>query len=66
MGIYMVSVNEIIDDFEKFLQGVEGDLSASELAKAWNLLAKKYEWNDRLIAIDNIKEIVFPERDDDK
>ena len=35
--------------FENFLKDFEGDISAQTVAEAWNKLAKKYDWNDRLI-----------------
>lgn len=53
MGMYMVGYKEILDNgFEDFLRSLEGDVSASELAKAWNFLAKKYGWQDTLKAIE--------------
>ena len=51
-SMYMVSCDELIDGFEKFLQSQEGDVSAHEIAKAWNKLAKKYKWDDNLIGVD--------------
>ncbi len=61
MGTYNVSAEEIIDgimhaddriEFEDFLQGLEGDVSAEEMAEAWNILAKKHKWHDRLVSCD--------------
>ena len=51
MGTYNQSGEEIVDKFEKFLQETssgEGDISAEAIASAWNILATKWEWNDRL------------------
>lgn len=45
---YVLSCNEIIDSFEKWLQEQEGTVRAEELAEAWNKLAKKNKWDDRL------------------
>ena len=52
MGTYGLRAEEIIDAFEEFLGAQEGDISANELAKAWNKLARKYKWNDKLIAVE--------------
>jgi len=34
--------------FEDFLRGFEGDVCAETVAEAWNKLAKKYQWKDKL------------------
>ncbi len=34
--------------FEDFLRGFEGDVCAEVVVNAWNKLAKKYKWNDKL------------------
>lgn len=54
MGTYAVSGDELIDAFKKFLkeQSCEGDISAQTIADAWNHIAKRMKWTDRLIAFD--------------
>jgi len=49
MGIYKLSTDEIMKSFEAFLRDQEGDVSAEIIAKAWNKLADKYGWKDRLV-----------------
>ena len=49
MGDYGVQLDEFKDDFEEFLRGFEGNVSAAVVAEAWNELAKEYGWPDRLI-----------------
>jgi len=64
MGIYGIRVDEFLDGvtkrsiyinketervgFEEFLRSFEGDISAHIVAEAWNKLAEKYEWDDKL------------------
>ncbi len=57
MGTYGISGEEVLDGimvngrrltFEDFLHGFEGDVSAEAVAEAWNNLAKRYKWKDRL------------------
>lgn len=65
MGTYGISPEEFLDGhlhlaeederygFEQFLTDFEGDVSARTVADAFNKLAVKYKWNDRLRAIEN-------------
>jgi len=55
MGTYNLSSDEMIDSFEKWLTLQEGDVTAVELAKAWNKLSDQHGWNDYL-AVDYTKE----------
>lgn len=69
MGTYRISTQEFIDGhihisynkdtnyygFEEFLRDFEGDVCAEVVAEAWNKLAKKYGWNDRLVVVDKGK-----------
>ena len=48
MGIYNVKVIELVTPLENFLGDIEGDVSAETMAKAWNKLAKKHGWRDKL------------------
>ena len=48
MGTYVVPAKELIEPFDKFLQEQEGDVGARAIAEAWNKLAKKHGWNDKL------------------
>lgn len=57
MGTYGVSGDEFLEgiivnnrrlSFESFLHRFEGDVSAKAVAEAWNNLAKRYKWKDRL------------------
>ena len=52
MGTYAIPTNELIDDFEGFLLGQEGDVYALTIAECWNKLARKYQWEENLIVID--------------
>ncbi|GAG20454.1 unnamed protein product [marine sediment metagenome] len=51
MGVYGVKVEELVSPLEDFLGNMEGDVSAETMAKAWNKLAKKYKWKDKLKGI---------------
>jgi len=54
MGTYGVRIEEIIEPFEEFLRNQEGDVSAEVIANAWNKLAKKYKWEDKLCVFNNL------------
>lgn len=54
MGIYVIDGEELKDDFLNFLQDQEGDVPADAVADAWNKIAKKEKWHDKLIACDKI------------
>jgi hypothetical protein len=66
MGTYNQSGEEIEDEFEKWLDEAssEGDISAGAIAKAWNHIAKKHKWSDRLVAFDasDLKAIIRGEQ----
>lgn len=49
MGGYGVSAEELKPKLEKFLGELEGDTSAEELAKAYNILAKEHDFPDILL-----------------
>jgi len=49
MGIYVLSGEEIEEDFKKFLEEQEGEVSAECIADAWNSIARIERWEDRLI-----------------
>ena len=66
MGTYNQSGEEIQDKFETFLIEAscgEGDISASAVADAWNRLAKKHKWIDRLVSVDDVNELKNPPKD---
>ena len=61
MGTYGIGTEEFLDGhihvtknederygFEDFLRDFEGDVCAETVAEAWNKLAKKHGWNDKL------------------
>lgn len=48
MGTYGLGIGEFMEKFEEFLQGLEGEVSAEVMAKAWNKLADKNYWVDKL------------------
>lgn len=50
MGTYNCNAEDIVNEFEEFLINCEGDVSAEVIAEAWEILAKKEKWNDRLFA----------------
>lgn len=52
MGTYNIAVDEIVDEFRKFLKEQEGDVSAETIAEAWNQIALEEEWNDRLRSVE--------------
>jgi len=49
MGNYGVSAEELLPKLDEFLGSLEGDTSAEELAKAYNMLAVKYDFPDILL-----------------
>ena len=49
MGTYGVSAEELKPKLEEFLTSLEGDTSAEEIAKAYNMLAKEYDFPDILL-----------------
>lgn len=61
MGIYVCGVEDVEDKFEEFLLGCEGDVPAATIAKCWNKMARKYKWEDNLVAINKFtkKEIKY-------
>jgi len=52
MGIYIISGEELEENFNDFLSEQEGDVPADAVAEAWNIIAKREKWHDRLIACD--------------
>lgn len=70
MGTYGISTEEFMDGhihitrnkdtdyygFEEFLKDFEGEVCAETVTEAWNKLADKYEWNDRLVVVDKGEE----------
>lgn len=50
MGTYNIGADELEIALDKFLQGLEGEVYAETMAEAWNKLAEKHEWDDRLEA----------------
>ncbi len=50
MGTWGVNGEEFLDKFEKLLKTTEGDVSAHSVAWAWNKLARRHKWPDRLKA----------------
>lgn len=65
MGTYGIDEEEFLDGhinptinkrterygFEDFLRDFEGDVGADTIAKAFNKLARKHKWNDRLVVV---------------
>lgn len=51
MGTYVLDGEELVEEFVKFLGEQEGDVCAEAIAEAWNIIAKKERWHDRLIPI---------------
>ena len=63
MGTYNQSGEEIEEKFLKFLKDAsegEGDISADAIAEAWNRIAKRMKFGDRLMAydVDTLKQII--------
>ena len=49
MGGYGVSTEELKPKLEAFLESLEGDTNAEELAKAYNMLSKEHGFGDTLL-----------------
>ena len=56
MGTYNLSVEEFKPLLEEFLGCVEGQVHSEVMAEAWNQLADKNMWLDRLKAFDLTEE----------
>lgn len=48
MGIYILSAEEIEEEFENFLQSQDGEIHADVIVEVWNKLSKKYDWGDEI------------------
>lgn len=48
MGTYNISPDELQDPLREFLLAQEGEVTAEAMADAWNLLALREGWHDRL------------------
>lgn len=49
MGIYKIDVDELTEKLEEFLSDrMEGEVDAEVMAQAWNKLADKFDWDDKL------------------
>ena len=57
MGTYNLCSDEIVESFEEWLKGQEGEVHADVMAETWNRLASKHVWEERLM-----KEIRMPSR----
>jgi len=51
MGTYQLNTEEIVDDFRKFLQSLEGEFDAKDIMEAYNKIAKEEGWVDRITAV---------------
>ncbi len=52
MGTYTIKPEDIVDEFETFLQKAslgKGDITSYTIITAWNMLSNKYGWNDKII-----------------
>ena len=48
MGIYKLSIEEIQDELEDFFDRLEGDFDIKDICKAFNNIAKKEYWIERI------------------
>jgi len=48
MGSMNLGAEDFESSFKEWLQQQEGNVTAEELAKAWNKIARKEKWHDRL------------------
>jgi len=48
MGIYILSAEEIEEEFKNFLQSQEGEIHKDVLIEVWNKLSKEYGWNEEI------------------
>lgn len=48
MGIYKLEVGEIEDSMEEWLHSLEGDFDVKDIAKAFNNIAFREGWKERL------------------
>lgn len=51
MGTYKIPSDEIEEKLEDFIRSFDGEIHADELAKAWNSVAKRFKWKDKLKSI---------------
>lgn len=49
MGVYKLNVEEIQEKLEDFLHSLEGDYDIEDFVKAYNNIAKKEKWKERLM-----------------
>jgi len=54
MGTYKLSYKEIKESFDEWLWSLEGDFDVKDIVKAFNSIARKESWKER-IKIINIK-----------
>lgn len=51
MGTYNILVDELEKTLEKFLTEQEGQVEAYVLMHAWNRVARKNGWKDRILTV---------------
>lgn len=48
MGTYNIDFSEIVEDMRNFLENIEGDFTAEDIARAYNVVAEEEGWEDKL------------------
>ncbi|KKL90076.1 hypothetical protein LCGC14_1908290 [marine sediment metagenome] len=48
MGIYKLNFDEVYESMKEWLESLEGDFDVIDIANAFNKVAKKEKWNERL------------------
>lgn len=48
MGVYILSAEDIEEEFEDFLQSQEGEIHADVIVKVWNKLSKREKWGEEI------------------
>lgn len=51
--------SDFLEEFEEFLETRDGEVTAVNIVTAWNTLAQKYGWKDRIEAVLNLNEKVL-------
>ena len=59
MGTYSIGTEELVEKFEDFLKEQEGDICAEVIAECWNILARKFKWDENLIVINKFTKKVI-------
>ena len=48
MGIYKLSLDEVHESMKNWLESLGGDFDAEDICKAFNKVAKREKWDERI------------------